>query len=254
MNKKEMTPFDLLIESHLQLDRQGPGSAEMTVKALSFINKLNENSRVVDIGCGTGGQTMVLAENTNAHIIGLDMIPDFINMLSDTAKKRSLLNRVQGVVGDALNLPFEKEWFDLIWSEGMIDSLGYEKALRYWNRFLKKGGYVVVSNPSWLTTEEPAEIEKFWADAGSCLRSIGSNIDLMQKSEYSFIASFTLPEECWMQNYFIPRQLAEKELLRKYPDNKTVEDYVCRMKHEVDLYIENKQYYGYVFYIGKKLG
>jgi hypothetical protein len=86
------------------------------------------------------------------------------------------------------------------------------------------------------------------------LYSIESNIESMQKSGYSFVAAFTLPEECWIQNYFIPRQATEKELLIKYPEDKTVEDYVHSMKYEVDLYEKHKQHYGYVFYIGKKMG
>jgi hypothetical protein len=44
-------------------ERQGPGSPEITLKALSFINGLTEKSKIADIGCGTGGQTMVLAKN-----------------------------------------------------------------------------------------------------------------------------------------------------------------------------------------------
>jgi hypothetical protein len=45
---------------------------------------------------------------------------------------------VQGIVGDALKLPFEKDGFDLIWSEGMIDSLGFEKTLSSGMAFSKQ--------------------------------------------------------------------------------------------------------------------
>ena len=197
---------------------------------------------------------MILAKNTGGHITGVDMVADFINIFNDASKKHNFSDRVQGIVGDALKLPFEKDGLDLIWSEGMIDSLGFEKTLSYWNGFLKTDGYIAVTSPSWLTTEKPAEIEKFWIDAGSGLYSIESNIESMQKSGYSFVAAFTLPEECWIQNYFIPRQATEKELLIKYPEDKTVEDYVHSMKYEVDLYEKHKQHYGYVFYIGKKMG
>lgn len=251
MNNKEISMFDLLIETHIGLDRQGPGSSEMTIKALSFVENLDNNSRIADIGCGTGGQTMVLAQNTNSHITGIDMIADFVNIFNENANKSNFHDRVNGIVGDALELSFEKEELDLIWSEGMIDSLGFQKALSYWNGFLKKGGYVAVTSPSWLTSEHPAEIEKFWIDAGSGLHSIESNIESMRKSGFSFVAAFTLPDECWMQNYFIPRKMAEKNILQKYPDNDIVKEYIESMKYEVDLYEKYKQHYGYVFYIGK---
>ena len=98
----------------------------------------------------------------------------------------------------------------------MIDSLGFEKTLSYWNGFLKTDGYIAVTSPSWLTTEKPAEIEKFWIDAGSGLYSIESNIESMQKSGYSFVAAFTLPEECWIQIILSHVRQQKKELLIKY--------------------------------------
>jgi hypothetical protein len=75
----------------------------------------------------------------------------------------------------------------------------------------------------------------------------------MQKTGYVPVATFTLPEKCWTDNYFIPRMKAEEALLKKYTGNKTVEAYVENNKYEVDLYSKYKQYYGYVFYIGKKI-
>lgn len=87
MKNKDITIFDLLIETHKSLERQGPGSPEMTLRALSFVENLNENSRIADLGCGTGGQTMVLAQNTAGHITGVDMVPDFIDIFNKLQAK-----------------------------------------------------------------------------------------------------------------------------------------------------------------------
>lgn len=249
---KEPTTFDLLIESHLDLKRQGPGSDGMTLKALSFIDSLGEKSRIADIGCGTGTQTITLAKNTEGDFVGVDMVQSFVDIFNNNSKAAGLSDRVKAVVGDALDLPFEKESLDLIWSEGMIDSIGFEKTLGYWNAFLKKGGYVSVTSPSWLTVNRPEEINKFWVDAGSGLSSIEDNIAAMQRCGYSVVAAFTLPESCWIDGYYNPRMNAEKMLLEKYPNSKFVEDYVAEMKYEVDIYLKHKADYGYVFYIGKK--
>jgi len=244
--------LDLICETHVGLERQGPGSPEMTIKALGFLDNIHNISRAADLGCGTGGQTMVLAQNITGTITGVDLFPDFINVFNENAKKLNLQERVHGIVGSMENLPFQKEEFDLIWSEGAIDNIGFEKGINYWNGFLKKSGYIVVTCPSWFTDERPAEIEKFWGDAGCELDTIGHNILIMQKAGYIPIASFTLPEKCWTDNYFIPRTTAEKTLLEKYAGNKTVEALIENDKYEVELYSKYKQYYGYVFYIGKK--
>jgi ubiquinone/menaquinone biosynthesis C-methylase UbiE len=245
--------FDLIVEIHVGLDRQGPGSPEMTIKALSFLDNLNEISQVADLACGTGGQTMVLAKNITGNIIGVDFCPDFINIFNDNAKKLNLQKRINGIVGTMENLPFQKDQFDLIWSEGAIDNIGFEKGLKYWNGFLKKNGYVAVTCPSWFTNERPAEIEKFWSDAGCKLDTIGHNILIMQEAGYVPVTSFTLPEKCWTDNYFAPREAALKALFDKYIGNKTVEAFIENNKYEVELYSKYKHYYGYVFYIGKKI-
>ena len=72
MSKEQLSMMDLIIETHLDLDRQGPGSPEVTLKALSFIENLNGIAQVLDLGCGSGGQTMTLAQNISGKIIGVD--------------------------------------------------------------------------------------------------------------------------------------------------------------------------------------
>ena len=253
MENKELSMYDLIIEAHVGLERQGPGSQETILKALSFINDLDKISRVADLGCGTGGQTMILAQHIAGDITGVDICPDFINVFNDNATELSLGERVRGVVGSIDELPFQEEEFDLIWSEGVIDAIGFEKGITYWNSFLKKNGYIAVTCPSWLTDKQPDEIEKFWGEAVGGLGTVADNTMTMQKAGYEFVASFVLPENCWIENYFIPRDAAEKALLEKYAGNKTVDSFVEEDKYEVELYSKYKQYYGYVFYIGKKI-
>lgn len=91
--------LNLICEYFSNLERQGPGSPEATLKALSFIGNLTGNSRIADIGCGTGGQTMVLAQNTPGYITGLDLFPGFITLFNRNAGRLGLQERVKGVAG-----------------------------------------------------------------------------------------------------------------------------------------------------------
>lgn len=253
MENTTVTMVDLIVETHIGLKRQGPGSSEITARAVSFLAPLNERSKVLDLGCGTGGQTMVLAQHIPGKITGIDQFSPFIDVFNHNAKKLNLEKRVTGMVGSMENLSFPKEKFDLIWSEGAIDGIGFEKGLTYWNGFLKKDGYVAVTCPCWLTDQQPGEVKRFWIDAGSGLDTIEHNISLMQRAGYSFVAAFTLPEKCWTEEYFIPRAAAEKALMKKYVNNKTVQTYIQADHYEVALYSKYKEHYGYVFYIGKKI-
>ena len=235
------------------MERQGPGSPESTIRALSFIDNLSCASEIADLACGTGGQTMTLAQNTKGTITGLDIFPDFIRKFNTNAEKLGLQNRVKGIVGSMDNLPFQNEEFDVIWSEGAIANIGFEKGLKYWKGFLKKNGYIAVTYESWFTDERPAEIEKWWFDAVPEISTIGQNILIMQKAGYVPVAAFILPENCWIDNYFIPQKPRQEEFMKKYAGNRTVEDFIGFMRREAELYSKYKQYYGYVFYIGEKI-
>jgi len=245
--------MELIYEYFIGMDRQGPGSSESTIKALSFIENISSDLKIADLGCGTGGQTMVLANNISGNITGLDISLDFINIFNDNAKKLNLQDRIKGIVGSMDNLPFHNNEFDLIWSEGAIAQIGFEKGLNYWKGFLKKGGYIAVTYESWFTDERPAEIEKWWVDAVPEISTIGHNILVMQKTGYIPVAAFTLPESCWIDTYFVPQHVLHEAFLKKYTGDKTVEDFISNNKYEEELYTKYNQYYGYVFYIGKKI-
>ncbi|GLI50433.1 methyltransferase type 11 [Tepidanaerobacter syntrophicus] len=245
--------FTLINEFFTELERQGPGSPEETIRALSFIDNLSDKTKIADLGCGTGFQTMVLAQNTKATITALDLYAGSIDKLNATAKKLGLQNRVKGIVGSMNDLPFQNNEFDIIWSEGAIANIGFEKGLNYWKKFLKKDGYVAVTYESWFTDERPTEIEKWWMDAVPEIGTIAHNVSIMQKTGYIPAAVFTLPESCWIDNYFTPQKARQEEFLKKHAGNKTVENMIAFLRHEADLYSKYKQYYGYVFYIGKRI-
>ncbi|GBR74764.1 ubiquinone/menaquinone biosynthesis methyltransferase, partial [Candidatus Termititenax aidoneus] len=67
--------FTLINEYFAGLERQGPGSPEATIRALGFIDNLSNEAKIADLGCGTGSQTMVLAQNTKGTITALDLFP-----------------------------------------------------------------------------------------------------------------------------------------------------------------------------------
>ena len=75
----------------------------------------------------------------------------------------------------------------------------------------------------------------------------------MQKTGYIPVAAFALPESCWLDHYFIPQKARQEEFLKTHAGNKTVENMIAFMRREAELYLKYKQYYGYVFYIGKKM-
>lgn len=244
--------FSILCEYFSSVERQGPGSPEATLKALSFIEGLTDCSRIADIGCGTGGQTMVLAQHAPGIITGIDLFPTFIDLFNRNAASLNLQARVNGVVGTMEELPFQPEELDLIWCEGAIYNIGFVRGLREWHRFLKSGGYIAVTEATWFTTERPAEIEDFWNDAYPEIDTIPNKMAQMQAAGYTPVASFILQENCWTDHFYIPQESAQEIFLKKHIGNQTAEGLVDSMRHEAMMYAKHKDHYGYAFYIGKK--
>ncbi len=245
--------FDLICEYYASVERQGPGSPDVTKKALSFIDNLSNESRIADIGCGTGGQTMILAQNAPGTITGIDLFPTFIALFNANSKKLNLQDKTSGIVGSMDKLSFQNEELDLIWSEGAIYNIGFERGLKDWRKFLKTGGYIAVSEASWFTEERPAEIDAFWKEEYPGIDTIPNKLAQMQGAGYIPIASFILPDNCWTEHFYAPQVPAQEAFLKKHSGNKTAEEFIENQRHETRLYQKYKAYYGYAFYIGKKL-
>lgn len=245
--------FNLICEYFSSLERQGPGSREMTLKALSFIDNLTKQSVIVDLGCGTGGQTMTLAKHTTGEITGIDLFPGFIDRFNQNAASRDFQHRVKGIVGSMDHLPFQPKSLDLIWCEGAIYNIGFERGINEWRNYLKKGGNIAVTEASWFTDERPTEIHDFWNAAYPEIDTIPVKIAQLQKAGYLPAATFCLPETCWTDVFYKPQMEAQRIFTEKYPDNHTAIELITNMKHEEKMYQQYKAYYGYVFYIAKKL-
>lgn len=245
--------FTLICDYFASLERQGPGSPEVTLKALGFIDNLTPASRIADIGCGTGGQTLVLARHAPGQIIALDLFAPFIEILNSNSRAQGLQDRVTGVVGSMEQLPFQEGELDLIWSEGAIYNIGFERGVREWHRLLKPGGYLAVTEASWLTDERPAEIQDFWTDAYPQIDTIPNKVAQLQQAGYVPMATFVLPETCWIDHFYRRQAAAQAAFLARHPDNQAAVDLVANERREARLYQQYKAFYGYVFYIGKKI-
>jgi methylase of polypeptide subunit release factors len=85
--------LNLILEFHRDAERQGPGSDEMTLRALEAAPNSKSVKSILDIGCGTGAQTMVLAKNTQAQITAVDIMPMFLEALPERARTCGVTDR-----------------------------------------------------------------------------------------------------------------------------------------------------------------
>jgi len=84
-------------------------------KELAKIVNIN-NSKLLDVGCGIGGPCRMLADEYDCQTVGLDLSEEFINTATSLSKLVGLSN-TEFIQGDATNLPFESESFDVVWTQ-----------------------------------------------------------------------------------------------------------------------------------------
>jgi len=249
-----MTEIELLIDFHKDANRQGPGSALETMKALNLIGvNQKENLKIADIGCGSGAQTIVLVQNINGQITAVDLFPEFLVELDNKAKKLGLHHRIKTLKKSMEDLPFDNEEFDLIWSEGAIYIKGFETGIKEWKNYLKTGGYLAVSEITWITNSRPKEIEEYWNKEYPEIDTASIKIRILEENGYSPVGYFILSQNSWIDNYYKPMEKRFSAFLEKHNYSEMVRNIVEEHKEEIRKYQKYKDYYSYGFYIAKKI-
>ena len=249
-----MDDFQLLVDLHKRAKRQGPGGDVETRKAIGLA-MLDPSAplKIADIGCGTGASTIQLACLLNAKITAIDFLPEFIEVLKGNAENEGLSKKINPLVCSMENLQFDDEEYDVIWSEGAIYNIGFEKGINDWRRFLKPGGVLVVSEITWTTSDRPFEIQKYWEAEYPEIDTASSKINILEKNGYSPVAYFVLPERCWLENYYRPLQNSFAEFIVRNANNENAQAIVEAEKKEIFLYEKFKKHYSYGVYIARKL-
>lgn len=151
MNAHEqyMADFFILFE---KLERWGPGSQTDTLNALEKIHFSAE--KILEIGCGNGVATRILAQNTHATITALDNDAPALVRLSQTLNEANLSEKVTPILASMTSLPFESASFDVIWCECSAYIMGFTNAMEQWRRLLCEDGILVISDLVWIGEKE----------------------------------------------------------------------------------------------------
>lgn len=122
------------------------GHLVLTEQVAKTIN-INQQMRVLDLGCGTAMSSLYLAKEYGANIIAHDLwVPPIENF--DKIVEFGLEKKVIPIHGDADQIPFAHRYFDVIFS---IDPYHYflssKQYLDYLLRFLNEDGYICLAGP-----------------------------------------------------------------------------------------------------------
>jgi len=118
---------------------------DVATKELIKLSSFTPDMHILDIGCGVGGSTRRLFNETGCRVTGIDLSDEYIDVAERLTQLLAMQERVKFHAASALALPFDDGTFDGAWSIQMNlnveDKLSWLKEL---HRVLKPGGRAVL--------------------------------------------------------------------------------------------------------------
>lgn len=248
-----MDELTLLADLHKAGLRQGPGSPDVTRRAMVLAGL--DGSRpleIADIGCGTGGASLELARMLDARITAVDFLPSFLDVLRQRAQAQGL-GRIITLEASMDALPFTDASFDVIWSEGAVYNMGFEAGASAWKRFLKPGGKLVLSEITWTTAARPQTITDYWTAQYPEIDTASAKLAVLERHGYRPEGYFLLPPCCWQEHYYGPLRERFPAFLDRHGHSPQAAAIVAAEEEEMALYQKYDQFYSYGMYVAAKV-
>ncbi|MBN1597857.1 MAG: class I SAM-dependent methyltransferase [Bacteroidales bacterium] len=249
MNKK-LIMNKYFYEVFENIPRQGPGTVDATLKALNSIkSRLPGQTAILDIGCGKGVQSIILAQNTEGSITVLDNHQFFLDCVRDKAEKGGFGDRFKYVNADMSNLAFNTEEFDILWAEGSIFVIGIKAGLKQWKKHIRQNGFLVLSDLLWLSDNRPAELTEYFENECMYVLTVDEALEEARKNGYSVIDHFTLPLEGWTTEFIDHETRVIADLRNKYKNIPEAISTFDAIQYESAIVKKYLGYFGYEFLI-----
>ncbi len=237
---------------HTGIPREGPGSEQSLRRALSLVGDLPDAARVLDLGCGPGKQTLLLAELLEgSHITAVDLHQPYLDQLRHAASELGFADRVETTNASMDRLDVEPGSVDLIWAEGSAYCIGIENALRAWRPLLKPRASLAFTELTWLVDERPEKAASFWASGYPAMTDRGGNLKLLVGAGFEVIDSFELPSSDWWHDYYTPLLARLKSFETRASGDGDLASAIAATREEIELYERHGESFGYVFYVAR---
>lgn len=253
------------------LPRLGPGDDRSTKKALDML--LSERSkrvdesvpgkpRILDIGCGNGAQTLQLAKHIDGDILAVDNFQPYLDELNTRAKVAGLSEKIRTRRMDMCELSRRDGIFDLIWSEGALNLMGFADGVLNPNGFhdglvlchglLSPGGFMAVSELCWFRPDPPDECRRYFSEAYPPMATVDADLSLIKRCGFEVIGHFNLPESAWWEPYYHPLEYSLRSFRERYAGDRKKLDFIASVQEEIDIYRKHSSYYGYAFFLMRR--
>jgi len=249
MNEPSPRFWPIFFELYESLPRQGPGNRACTARALALCRDLPPAPAMLDLGCGVGGQTLHLADLISGSIVALDSHAPSIERLRAMVAVRGLAERIQPMVGDMAEPGLPPASFDLVWSEGALYNIGIEKALRVCRALLRPGGYLAFTDAVWRRDNPPPEVKASFEADYPTMGRVPDVLAAIERSGFSLIGNFTLPDESWWEDFYTPMEIRIEEMRGKYRAEDEALAVLNQLAQEPEMHRKYSDFYAYEFFV-----
>ncbi|MCW4014260.1 MAG: class I SAM-dependent methyltransferase [Candidatus Bathyarchaeota archaeon] len=132
---------------------------------------IDETCHVLDVGCGTGGNSAYLVESYGCRVTGIDISEIMIARAQERKEEHPLGDRMRFMTGDAYALGFPDESFDVVLTVFVSQFLDIEQAFSEFSRVLAPGGCLGV-NEMYRLESVPGELVERVDEAEQVFREL----------------------------------------------------------------------------------
>ena len=201
-----------------------------TRKAFDMLPHL-DRPRILDIGCGTGVPTVELARLSVGEITGIDVDQPSLDRATERIEEAGLSNRVKVMNRSMFDLDFADESFDVVWAEGVIAAIGFERGLREWRRLLRPGGFLAVHDE---------------------IGNVSAKLEQISACGYELVGHFTVGEDVWWGEYYAHLEVRIGEIRASHGDDPEAMSIIDEDSGFIEVFKKDPERYATVFLVMRR--